>query len=146
MKLTLILADWAQVINGKLYVMGGGWTETGPAPTPSALAALIEVSWDETNRKHPVKFELVDSDGQPVMVVAPTGAQPVVVATEFEVGRPPGVNPGTSFNLPMALNFGPLLLPPGKEFVWRGFIDDRSVEAWVVTFRTRSVQPQQLAL
>ena len=25
MKLTLILADWAQVINGKLYVMGGGW-------------------------------------------------------------------------------------------------------------------------
>lgn len=141
MKLTLLLADWAEVLNGKLYVMGGGWTETGPAPGPSAIAAIIEVPWDETNRKHTVKFQLVDGDDQPVMIAAPTGAQRVEVAAEFEVGRPPGVLPGTSFNVPIAMNIGPLPLPPGKVFVWRCSIGDQAAAEWAMTFRTRAGPP-----
>lgn len=142
MKLTLLLADWAEVLNGKLYVMGGGWTETGPAPAPSALATIIEVSWDETNREHTAKFQLVDSDDQPVMIPVPTGPQRVEVTAKFDVGRPPGSLPGSSFNVPMAMILGPLPLPPGKVYVWRCSIDDQTAESWAVTFRTRVVQPR----
>ena len=34
----MILADSAQVADGKLYILGGGWSITGPDPTPSAVA------------------------------------------------------------------------------------------------------------
>lgn len=139
MKLTLLLADWAEVLNGKLYVMGGGWTETGPAPTPSALAAIIEVDWDETNIEHKLTFTLVDGDDQPVMVSTPTGHQPLRIEANFNVGRPPQVKPGSSFNLPFAVNIGPLPLQPGKVYVWRCHIDEKTHEHWGATFTTRRV-------
>ncbi len=142
MKLTLLLADWAEVLNGKLYVMGGGWTETGPAPAPSAIAAIIEVPWDQTNRQHRLRFALVDGDDQPVMVPTPTGFQPLEVGVEFDVGRPPGSRPGSSFNVPFAVNIGPLPLQPGKIHVWRCFIDNETDEQWRVTFTTRPAQPR----
>ena len=70
MKATLMLADWAQALNGKLYIMGGGWSITGPDPAPSALAIKLEVPWDETNRQHTIRLALIDDDAQPVI---PTG-------------------------------------------------------------------------
>lgn len=141
MKLTLLLADFAEVLNGKLYVMGGGWTETGPAPAPSALAAIVEVGWDETNREHRLLFELVDSDNHAVMVPTPKGQEPLRIEAQFNVGRPPQAKPGSSFNLPFAVNIGPLPLQPGKVYVWRCRIDDESQEHWGATFVTRSVPP-----
>ena len=66
MRVTLMLADSAQVADGKLfYILGGGWSITGP-PAPSAIALLVEVPWDQTNRRLEWRFELVDSDGYPV--------------------------------------------------------------------------------
>ena len=59
MKVTMMLADSAQAIGGKLYVLGGGWSITGPAPTPSAIVIKIDVPWDQANIKHHAKFELV---------------------------------------------------------------------------------------
>ena len=64
---TMLLADSAQAVEGKLYILGGGWNITGPDPTPSAIAVYIEVSWDLSNMRHPWSLELVDSDGQPVL-------------------------------------------------------------------------------
>ena len=32
MKVTMLLADSAQAIEGKLYILGGGWSITGPDP------------------------------------------------------------------------------------------------------------------
>ena len=40
MKVTLMLADAAQVSEGKLHILGGGWSVTGP-PAPSAIALLV---------------------------------------------------------------------------------------------------------
>ena len=62
MKITIMLADFAQAVNGKLYIMGGGWSLTGPAPSPSAIAIKVEVPWNDTNRKHSLKLELLDGD------------------------------------------------------------------------------------
>jgi hypothetical protein len=141
MKLTLLLADWAEVVNGKLYVMGGGWTETGPAPAPSALAAIIEVDWDETNIEHIVKFNLVDGDDKPVMISTPTGHQPLWAEAKINVGRPPQVKPGSSFNVPFAMNISPVLLQPGKIHVWRCYIDEKLHGS--ATFTTRTAAPAQ---
>ena len=52
MRVTLMLADSAQAVEGKLYILGGGWSLVGPEPTPMAIALKIEVPWDETNRRH----------------------------------------------------------------------------------------------
>jgi hypothetical protein len=62
-KVTLLLADFAQVSEGKLNIIGGGWSVTGPFPVPSAIAAKIEVPWDQANRRHHIVVELTDEDG-----------------------------------------------------------------------------------
>ena len=49
MKLRLMRAHAAEVQAGMLYMLGTGWTEIGPAPSPFAIAGIIEVPWDETN-------------------------------------------------------------------------------------------------
>src|SRR5215210_4393613 len=106
----MMLADAAQAVAGKLYVLGGGWSITGTDPTPSAIAIYVKVPWDLTNRKHKLLLELVDLDGEPVFVDTPTGQQALRVESEFEVGRPPGLTPGTPIDLSLALNFGPIPL------------------------------------
>src|SRR5437870_630823 len=91
MKVTMLLADSVQAVGGKLYILGGGWSITGP-PTPSGIAILIEVPWDQTNRKHPWKPELLDSDGEPVMLETPVGEQPPPSKVTWRSVDPPDSN------------------------------------------------------
>lgn len=137
----MMLADSAQAVDGKLYILGGGWNITGPEPLPSALAIHVDVSWDLANMRHPWKLELVDSDGEPVMVPTPLGEQALVLQGEFEVGRPPGVTPGTGLGVPLAINLGPIPLPPGGRYEWRLTIRDESDEDWRLPFSTRIAAP-----
>lgn len=143
MKVTLLLADAAEAVNVKLYILGGGWSITGPDPTPSAMAIKIEVPWDQANTRHQLKLELFNDDGQPIMVPTPIGEQPVVLFGEFEVGRPPGLKPGTPLDLALAFNIAPLPLPPDGRYVWRCSIDGRSDDDWQVTFSTRPARKPQ---
>ncbi len=82
-RVTLLLADAAQVSDGKLYVLGGGLRVIGPNPQPAAIAMLIEVPWDRANVRHEWKLELLSEDGMPIM----HGERPVIVGGEF--GRTP---------------------------------------------------------
>ena len=41
MRVTMLLADFAQVSDGKLTVVGGGWSLTGPEAVPFGIAILI---------------------------------------------------------------------------------------------------------
>ena len=141
MKVTLLLADSAQAVGGKLYILGGGWSMTGPDPTISALAIKIDVPWDETNRRHRLQLRLLDADDRPVMVPTPTGDRPVEISGDFEVGRPPGLKPGTPIDVALAFNLGPLPLPPDGRFVWRCFIDGQTSPEWEVAFSTRPPHP-----
>ncbi len=45
---------------------------------------------------------------------------------EFEVGRPPGVKPGSTLNTPLAINFNALALDAGG-YEWRLEVDDELV-------------------
>jgi hypothetical protein len=142
MKVILLLADFAQVLNGKLYIMGGGWSMTGPQPSLSAIALKIEVPWNQTNQKHNLKLELIDSDYRAVTVPTPVGNSPVVIDGEFEVGRPAGLKAGIPIDVAMAFPIGPLPLEPGERFIWKLSIDGKTDDNWQVAFSTRSA-PQQ---
>ena len=113
----MMLADSAQEVGGKLYILGGGWSVTGPDPAPMAIAIKIEVPWDQGNVVHKLRLWLVDAD--------------------FETGRPAGVKPGTPLDLTMAVTLGPLELAAGSRFEWRLSIDGVEDDEWRVAFSTR---------
>ncbi|MDQ3354462.1 MAG: hypothetical protein M3507_08295, partial [Actinomycetota bacterium] len=76
MKVTMLLADAAQAVGGKLFILGGGWSVTGPGPAPMAMAIKIEVPWDRTNQRHHWALDLIDQDGQAVLVTGSEGERP----------------------------------------------------------------------
>jgi hypothetical protein len=140
MKATLLLADYAVVSDGKLTVVGGGWSQTGPEPASFGIALLIQVPWDQANTVHSFSVELLDADGAPVVVDADEGEQAVAFGGEFEVGRPPGIKPGTPLDFPVAVNSTPLPLEAGR-YEWRLTIDGSSRSDWTLPFTVRSEEP-----
>ncbi len=82
----MILADGAQAVGGKLFMLGGGWTNLlvpqlpGPPQAPFAIALGITVPYSLTNRRFAFALELVDADGQRVGEL---------LTAELEQGRPP---------------------------------------------------------
>ena len=104
-----------------------------------ALAIKIEVPWDQANQQHACRLELLDSDGQAVLVDTGEGEQPIFIEAGFEVGRPAGVKPGTPIDLPLAINIPPFPLEPSGRYEWRLTIDGESDADWrVVASRPRS--------
>ena len=146
-KVSMMLADAAQATEGKLYILGGGWSQTGPAPTPFAIALDVKVPWHLANQKHTFRFELVDSNGSTVVVPGPDGEdRPVVLDAVLEVGRPPGVVPGTPLDSVLAINIPTgLPLSPGARYEWKLMVDGECNEDWSLPFTVRSVRPQQAA-
>ena len=138
MRVTMLLCDAAQVADGKLYILGGGWSLIGPAPMPSAVALKIDVDWTEADRAHHWELYLVDEDGQPIIAETPDGPQAIEVRGDFEVARPAAVPEGSPVDVALALNFGPLPLAPSTRYTWRLAIDGESHEDWVLAFSTRA--------
>jgi hypothetical protein len=134
MRATLLLADSAQAVDGKLYILGGGWSVTGPQPAPTAIALKIDVPWDRANTRHKWRLELVDADGEQVEIPE---AGAVELEQEFEVGRPPGVKPGTSLDFVVAINVPPLPLETGRQYSWQLTIDGKGRDDWRLPFAIR---------
>ena len=141
MKLTMMLADSAQAVEGKLYILGGGWSITGPEPNPMAVAIKVDVPWDQANQRREFKLALSDEDGQPFIVPTPTGERPIEIIGQFEVGRPPGLKPGTTLDFALAINLGPLPLRPDTAYVWRFYVDGETKDDWRLGFTTRPAKP-----
>lgn len=133
----MLLCDAAQVADGKLYILGGGWSMTGPDPVPAAIALKIEVDWNEANRTHHWELFLEDADGRPVLVPTPDGSQPVEVRGEFTVNQPATVPEGSPIDVALAVNMGPIPLPDGARYTWRLTIDGEAQDGAAVTFTTR---------
>jgi len=134
----MLLADYAVVTDGKLTIVGGGWSQAGPEPSPFGIGLLIQVPWDQSNTVHAFTLELLDADGAAVTLEGvEDDPQPISFGGEFEVGRPPGLKPGTPLDFPVAMNSTPLPLPPGR-YEWRLTIDGRSQQDWTLPFTVRS--------
>jgi hypothetical protein len=107
----MLLCDWAQEINGKLYIMGAGWSRVVlRQPLDCALAVKIDVPWDRTNDQHKIRASLVTEDGSPVIVEG----NPVMIEGAFETGRPAGLKPGSTIDASLALRFGGFMLDAGR--------------------------------
>ncbi|MGD0055600.1 MAG: hypothetical protein ABSC34_09235 [Acidimicrobiales bacterium] len=139
MNVTMLLADSAQVADGKLYILGGGWSVTGPEPTPSAVAMKVGVDEHEFNVNHHWELFLEDADGQLVRFETPEGTQTIEVRGDFTATSPTGVPVGTPVDVPVAVNFGPIPLDPAARFTWRLTIDGESLPGGTVSFATRPV-------
>jgi hypothetical protein len=143
-KVTLLLADSAEEINGKLYILGGGWSLTGPQVGPMALAIKIDVPWTAANQKHTIEITLAGEDGgaPPMISEGVITSGEVRFAGSFEVGRPPGLPPGSDIDAALAIQLGPLPLVPGQGYVWQVAVDGHPDENWRQRFRVRPAHDQ----
>jgi len=143
-KFRLFLADSAEVREQLLFMLGGGWTEIGPASQPFALAGIIEIDWEETNRRRHLTFLIEDEDGQPLKVPTPTGEQPFKLEADFDIGRPPGVQVGRSFNIPVAVMVAPMPWMPGRRYIVKAMVDDDVLDQVAFSVRPQPPQSPQL--
>lgn len=120
MDATLLLCDAADAVNGKFYILGGGWSVilAPRVPTPVTLAVKLAVPWDAANRQHKIKAALLDADGEPIDL----GQGPVQAEGQVEVGRPPGIKPGSDLDVLFVLPFGLLAFESGS-YVWQLEVD-----------------------
>ena len=95
----LILADAAQVADGKLYLMGGGWDRIAvnglPVIQAAGIAVGVLVPWSETNTPRTLTLAIEDEDGGEVLPQ---------VGVRVEVGRPPGLAGGADQRVMVAFN------------------------------------------
>ena len=108
----LILADAAQIVGGKLYLLGGGWdvlTVNAPFPAQQrcTIAAAFTVPWHETNQ--PLQVEIVVMDGD--------GASLGTISGQVELGRPPGLPQGSDQRAQLAAEMGLTFPAPGTYVV-----------------------------
>lgn len=137
MKVTMLLADSAQSVAGKLYVLGGGWSVTAPG-VPHAVALHFQVPWDQSDDVHRFRLTLLTADG--ATVGAETGT-PVTVEGEFQTGRPAGIKKGVPLDSTLAINIPPLQLTPDARYEWRLEVDGEMDEDWRLPFSTAPAQP-----
>jgi hypothetical protein len=99
----LILADRAESINGKLYLMGGVWDQIGvidfSKPIVFSIALGILIPWNATNLDHKLRVQLLDEDGN----------QLFSVDGGFKVGRPPQLPQGASQHNVLAITVSAVL-------------------------------------
>ena len=125
MEAQVVLCDWAETVNGKLYIMGAGWVKTiANQPVSIAVAVIVRVPWTEANRQHTLELTLLTEDGHPASpapMPAPPGVTvsgfpdppPLRLEGKFEVGRPPGTKEGSALPAPLSFRIPVLPLNPG---------------------------------
>lgn len=110
----LIIGDFVQVADGKLTIVGGGWSFISPGPVMFGVGVLIEMVAAEVARPHTIELEVRDADGRPLL--DPNG-QPVRAGAMF---TPQSLAPdhpgGMPVKTPLAFNFSGLPLPPASRF------------------------------
>jgi hypothetical protein len=113
----LILGDFAQMVGGKVYIMGGGWSRFSPPLYPAnvqfGIAVGVRVPYMEAEDPHHVELIMESADGGTIWKVD----------ADLETGRPPGTK-GESQLAMLALSGGAQLKQPG-EFVIRAKVDHR---------------------
>ena len=102
-----MLAEGAEAVNGKIYILGGGveahLSPGFPTRLNVDLALSFLVGWGETNRKINLQLRVVDEDD----------TEAFHVDAQMVVGRPPTAKPGQDIRNLVAIR-GPFPIPkPG---------------------------------
>lgn len=135
----MLLCDYAEEVNGKLYIMGGGWSRifTPGIPSNMALAIKLSVPWNEANRPHNIAVRLVDENRESVR---DQEGNDIGLAGKVEMGRPPGLKPGSNLDMALALRFDGLILESGT-YVWEFLIGDDVLESTIFDVVESSMRP-----
>ena len=103
----LLLADHAEAVNGKLYLMGGAWDRLVLSdfsqPQRFSLALGILVPWSATDEQFHLTLVIENDDGKVLQTFDANVVQ----------GRPPTAVPGQSFRALLALNGAMVIPAPG---------------------------------
>jgi hypothetical protein len=131
MQAYLLLCDAAEVVGDRTFVLGGGWVGRSPRMPSMAVVVLLDVPWDQANRKHQMELNLLDEDGN----IISTGDPPreIRMKGSFEVGRPAGHPAGMPLRFMQAINFQRLPLKPSSSYSWELSVDGENV-AWASFF------------
>jgi hypothetical protein len=130
----LCLANYVEVQNGMLYMVGGGWTEHRRVPvlpngektaSRMSIAIMVKVPWAETNRKQRFVVEITDLDAS---------VQLMKVDGEFNTGRPGNLPPGSAQYISMAVN-SDIVFPQAGTYMLRGTLNGDSASARTWEFR-----------
>jgi len=95
-----LLADAAQAVGGKIYVLGGGWnlfrSPSYPAPVQLAIAIGLGFTFNEIGIKYPLNVVIADETGVPIVPE---------MKGQVETGQPAADVPKTaSVKIPVAIN------------------------------------------
>jgi hypothetical protein len=127
----LLLADRAEVSQGKLYIMGGSFdtcvAASLPAPVQFGVALVIRVPWNETNEKHDLALQIVTADGQSI----------AEMKMAFNTGRPSFLGKGDEQRVPFAIPQISLALPSFGTYVVRTTVNGQPGP--MVPFHVRQV-------
>jgi hypothetical protein len=104
-----LLADAAQAVGGKVFVLGGGWNlfraANYPAPVQLAIAIGLGFTSNEVGIKYPLNVVIADEAGVPIVPE---------MKGQVETGQPaPDVPTGLSVKVPVAININMSLPRPG---------------------------------
>ena len=118
------LADTAEVINGKLYVMGGAfdtlWLPSKPFIQPRlSLVMKIEFSPNELDRTHKLEIILMNADGKKM----------ATVNGEVRLSRNPKSQPGYPDNFISVINFNNLKFDDYGDYSFDVMANDTSLKS-----------------
>ena len=114
----LLVADRAEVVNGKLYLMGGAWDRIQPPTFPHrmilGIALGVRIPFAHTDDQHTVAVEMQQDEQRLVGFEA-----------KLTTGRPPGMA-GMDMLVPMAFNI-PVAIPAEGQLVIQASLDGRGI-------------------
>lgn len=142
MEANILLCDFAEVIGGKLYAMGGGWNICAAGPRNLSVAIRISVPWSEANVDHSLALRLQDDGGNTIEIGAPP--RPVVVEGGFQVGRPPGTPQGWDLDYTAVFTFNGILFEPSTIYRWQLEIDKEPTQSAVFRTLPKPIGPPEL--
>lgn len=107
----VILADRAETLNGKLYMMGGAWDgiylRSIADPATFTIVVGIVVPWHATNVEHVLGLQLEDADGR----------QLTDFQARFTTGRPASIPPGSRQRVTLCLPVAFVFPAPGTHII-----------------------------
>lgn len=133
-KATLMLCDFAQVADGKLNIMGGGWSVANAMQ--GHIAVLFRIPWDRANQRITAVLTLLDQDGRSV-----PDENGTKITMQLEVGRPPGLSRGSDLDAPLAIPIPSVQLPPGR-YEWVLSLEGQTEDHWHLPFVIKSQRLQ----
>ncbi len=105
-----VLADAAQAVGGKIFILGGGWNvyraASYPAPVQLAVAIGLGFAGTEIGLRYPVKIVIADEAGIPVVPE---------MNGQIETGQlSPDLPEGLPVKVPVAWNVSFAVPRPGR--------------------------------